>query len=236
MAPASVDALLAHAAELEQRDVVVAAELDAIGDLEERTDAVRMRAVEAGAAVERIPVEVEEIRSRRRDAELEAAAARSALERAETRLASLESGRRRRVDELERARKEAATAHDALTDANTRRERLDEREAALLADERTLEAQREELARLAAAIAADVRSVGRIAEAAGREPGGTFADLDEWAAHVRSALLVARGTLEAERERIVTEANVLGASVFGEELGASTVALVRRRLEAHIAP
>jgi hypothetical protein len=38
--------------------------------------------------------------------------------------------------------------------------------------------------------------------------------------------------LEAERERVVVEANVLGTSVLGEELGAASVALVRRRLEA----
>jgi hypothetical protein len=38
--------------------------------------------------------------------------------------------------------------------------------------------------------------------------------------------------LETERERVVVEANVLGASVLGEQLGASSVALVRRRLES----
>ena len=233
MAPAPGDALLAHAAELERRDDAVAEELETLRELEERTDAVRARAVAVRAALERIPAELEDLRRRRRDAELEAAAALAELERADARLAALEAGRRRRVEELERARKEAATAREALTDANARRERVGEREAALRADERALAAEGEELARVAAGIAVDVRSVRRIAEAAGRDPGGTLAALDEWAAHVRSALLVARGTLETERERTVTEANVLGASVLGEELGASSVALVRRRLEAH---
>ncbi|MCZ7587950.1 MAG: hypothetical protein M5U27_03630 [Gaiella sp.] len=93
-------------------------------------------------------------------------------------------------------------------------------------------AERDELGRVAAGIAADVRRVRRIAETAGRLPGAAFADVDEWAAHVRSVLFVVRGTLEAERERIVAEANVLGASVLGEDLGVSSIALVRRRLEA----
>jgi chromosome segregation ATPase len=236
MAPASGDALLAHAAELERRDDAIAEQLEVIRALEERTEAVRARAVDAGAALERIPGELEELRRRRRDAQAEAAAARTEVERADARLlAALESGRRRRVEELERARKEAATAREALTDATARRERVDELEAALRADERALAAEGAELARIAAATAAEARSVGRIAEAAGREPGETFDAIDEWAAHMRSALLVARGTLETERERIVVEANVLGASVLGEELGTSSVALVRRRLEAHLA-
>ncbi len=51
---------------------------------------------------------------------------------------------------------------------------------------------------------------------------------------MRSALLVARGSLEAERERIVVEANALGAAVLGESLGARSVALVRRRLETEL--
>jgi hypothetical protein len=59
-----------------------------------------------------------------------------------------------------------------------------------------------------------------------------LAELEDWGGQVRSALFVARGTLEAERERVVVEANVLGASVLGEQLGASSVALVRRRIEA----
>ena len=77
-----------------------------------------------------------------------------------------------------------------------------------------------------------MRDVGRVTESAGRAPGTSLADLDDWGSLVRSALFVARGTLEAERERVVLEANALGTSVLGEQLGTSSVALVRRRLEA----
>ena len=91
----------------------------------------------------------------------------------------------------------------------------------------------EELARAAEKVAVDLRHLGRLADGARRDPGATLEELDDWGGQVRSALFVARGTLESERERIVVEANVLGASVLGEQLGASGVALVRRRLEAH---
>jgi hypothetical protein len=44
-------------------------------------------------------------------------------------------------------------------------------------------------------------------------------------------LLVSRGTLEAERERVVVEANELAALVLGDSSAGSSVTLVRRRLE-----
>ncbi len=148
-------------------------------------------------------------------------------------LATLESSRRRGVEELERARKESATAQEALDDARSRSARVEELATALRADEQALRDEAEELAEAATALAADVRRIGRIAEVAHRDPGRTLAELDDWGGQVRSALFVARGTLEAERERVVVEANVLGSSVLGEQLGASGVGLVRRRLEAH---
>ena len=99
-------------------------------------------------------------------------------------------------------------------------------------DERALVAEGEALAKAAELVAEGVRDVGRVTESAGRAPGTSLAELDDWGSRVRSALFVVRGTLEAERERVVVEANVLGTSVLGEELGATSVAIVRRRLEA----
>ena len=100
--------------------------------------------------------------------------------------------------------------------------------------ERELHDEARALTRSAAAIALDLRRVPRVTEDAGREPE-TFAGVEDWGQLVRSALFVVRGTLEAERERIVTEANALGASALGETLGATSVALVRRRLERELA-
>ena len=65
-------------------------------------------------------------------------------------------------------------------------------------------------------------------------PGAGLDALAEWASHARSSLFVARGVLEQERDRIVTEANALGSAVLGEQLGGSSAALVRERLEARL--
>ena len=223
---------LAHAAELEQRDTEIANELAVVRDLEERVAAIRGRAGIVGEALERLPLEREDLARRCVEADEAVTAAREEVERTQSRVASLESGRRRRDDELERARKEAATARDVLADALAVRARVDERESALADEERALLAEGDALAEAAELVAEGVRDVGRVTESAGRAPGTSLADLDDWGSRVRSALFVARGTLEAERERVVLEANALGTSVLGEELGTSSVALVRRRLEA----
>ena len=66
-------------------------------------------------------------------------------------------------------------------------------------------------------------------------PGPSLVSVEEWGARARAALFVARGPLATERERIVIEANTLGSSVLGEPLGGSSAALVRRRLQQHLA-
>ena len=223
---------LAHAAELEQRDTEIANELAVVRDLEERVAAIRGRAGIVGEALERLPLEREDLARRCVEADEAVTAAREEVERTQSRVASLESGRRRRDDELDRARREAATSRDTLADALAVRGRIDERASGLVEDERALVAEGEALAKAAELVAEGVRDVGRVTESAGRAPGTSLAELDDWGSRVRSALFVVRGTLEAERERVVVEANVLGTSVLGEELGATSVAIVRRRLEA----
>jgi chromosome segregation ATPase len=226
--------LLADAAELERRDEAVAGELETIRSLAERAGAVRIRVEEVRAALDRLPAEREEVALLFRAAEEDVARSRDELERAGSRVASLEASRRRRQDELDRARKELATAREAQSDAEARIERLAERTAELEAQEQALDAERALLVRTAAEISSELRTNGRVTATAGREPGTTLPELDDWGGRVRSALFVARGTLETERERIVVEANALGSSVLGEPLGASSVALVRRRLEERL--
>jgi chemotaxis protein MotB len=223
--------LIAEVAELEQRDAAVARELEEVQRLEERAGAVRSRAGEVRRALERLPAELDELARRRTSADAVEAALRSELEVAEGRVASLESSRRRRADELERARSEAATARQALTDARAELERLAAADTELQAKGASLEQESGRLAHDAADVAQDLRAVERIMDAARREPGTTLDELDDWGGQVRSALFVVRGTLQTERERIVLEANALGSAVLGEELGASSVAVVRRRVE-----
>jgi chromosome segregation ATPase len=227
--------LLADAVELERRDEAVAGELDTIRSLADRIGAVRARAHEVRAALEQLPLEREDLAQRLNEAHAEAARSRDELARAEARVASLESSRRRREDELDRARKELATAQDAQRDVDARIARLGERTGELDAQHRALEAEADRLVGAAADAAAELRANSRITDAAGREPGTTLAELEDWGGQARSALFVARGTLETERERIVVEANALGSAALGEPLGASSVAVVRRRLEERLA-
>ena len=232
---ADAASLLADAAELERRDEAVAGELETIRSLAERAGTVRVRAEEVRAALDRLPAERDDLARLSGAAQEEAARAGEELGRAESRVAALESSRRRRQDELDRARKELETARQAQSDAEARIERLAERSADLDVHEQGLDRERALLVRAATELASELRANGRVTDAAGREPGTTLSELDDWGGHVRSALFVARGTLETERERIVVEANALGSAVLGEPLGASSVAVVRRRLEERLA-
>ena len=223
--------LLQDVVELERRDASIARELEIVRTLAEKAGAARSRAAAVRAAIERLPQELEELGQRREKTQAAEAEALAELEQAESRVAALESGRRRRPDELERARSEAATAGQALGDIRGQLARLDATETQLLEAGASLATEAERLVGDAGEIAAGLETMERLAEAARRSPGATLDDLEEWGAQVRSALFVVRGTLETERERIVLEANALGSAVLGEALGASSVATVRRRVE-----
>jgi chromosome segregation protein len=225
---------LAHIAELERRDATIARELETVRAVSERVGEVRTRASEIRTALERLPRELEELGPRLAEAEREVSRARSALDAAAKQLEELEGGRRHREEEIERARSAVATARDELVDAEHQLERLTAREAALLAEQVRLSQEGEALVLTAREVTSEIQNLARVAEGARDEPGGALEELEEWGARIRAALFVVQGNLEAERERIVAEANTLGASVLGETLGASSVAVVRRRLEERL--
>jgi chromosome segregation ATPase len=225
---------LAHATELERRDAAVARELETVRALTERVSGLRTRAAEIRSALERLPRELQELVPRLAEAETDVSRARSALETAEKRLEELERGRRRRDDDVERARSEVATARDELTDAEHQLERLTALQAQLLAEQRALGEEAEALVLAAGEVASEIRDVPGVAAGTWDDPGASLEQHEEWGARIRAALFVVQGTLEAERERIVAEANALGASVLGETLGATSVALVRRRLQERL--
>lgn len=222
---------LAHAAQLERRDAVLGRELETIVELAQRAATIRGRANEISEALSGIPGSLAEIDVRRREIEVDAERARSELAAAEARVAELETARRQKADQLDRARSESSTAREQLADAGAQLERLTATQEELHLQEESLRKEADALPRAAAVVAAEIRSLACVTEAAGAEPGVTLDDVEEWGARVRSALFVARGTLEMERERIVVEANALGTAVLGESLGGSSVAVIRRRLE-----
>src|SRR6185436_2291455 len=102
-APVAVPAdALAHAAELDRRDTEIANELEVVRDLEERVGAIRGRAGGVRQALERVPLEREDLDRRRIEADEAVTAAHADVDRTESRVASLEAGRRKRDDELGR--------------------------------------------------------------------------------------------------------------------------------------
>lgn len=231
MAPVAAD-LLSHARELERRDAAVAGELERVVALSEAAAALRERVGELQAARAGFPGERERLGALRLDAEAEVARATRELETAEKRLADVGSSRRTREDDLERAAKEAATAREGAEDARAQVDRVAESLAQLEASAREVEREEAELGRQAEELAAEIGSLRRVPDSATRELRPGLDGLAEWASHVRSSLFVARGVLEQERDRIVTEANALGSAVLGEQLGGSSATLVRERLEA----
>lgn len=230
------DDALTLARDLEQRDGAVAARLVVVTSLSEAVAEFRTRVGELQEARAALPTERERLAERRGAVDAELRRAEAELEGAEARLSGLERSPRGRQDELERAAKEAATAREALADARTSVDRVAEALAALDDSERRRRREETELAELAAALFGEIEAAERVAASATQPPGSGLDALEGWASRSRAALFVARGTLETERERIVLEANLLGTSVLGEPLGASSVALVRRRLEAHASP
>jgi hypothetical protein len=231
VAGTSREELVAHAAALERCDAELAAELGMLTDLAERAGTLRARAAEIHQVLERLPHELDELAGREVDARAEVDVAQAELTRAEERVAALSRARRRKQDELERAEREASTARDLLDDTRAEVDRLGVRADALRASEHELHTEAATLPAMAKAIAAELVRIRRVPEAPGMKPGDTLAELEEWGLLVRSSVLVARGALEAERERIVVEANALASGALGEPLAASNVALVRRRLE-----
>ena len=201
--------LVSHAAELERRDAEVAEGLESLAEVADRAAALRARAAEIRETLERLPDDLDELGRRADEASAELEAARTEAAQADERVVALSRSRRRKKEELDRA----------------------EREGALRATEPGLRDEADELARAGTSIAGELARMHRVPDAAGLQPGKSLAELEEWGLLVRSAVLVARGTLETERERIVVEANVLAAGALGEPLAGSSVALVRRRLE-----
>jgi len=222
-----MDPRLAFAAELEQRDATVAVRIGALAELSAEVELIRARAAEIGSLLEALPAE----RAHLDDADAEAVRdrelARAGLAEAE---ATLE--RARREDARDTARRAVTLAAAAVQAGAERRVRLIERRATLEQEAERLGAEAVDLERRAAAAAASLEESSRVSSIAAPEPG--LSGIVDWGSRAHAAVVVARGGLESERERIVREANELAASVLGEPLYTASVALVRRRLETEL--
>lgn len=226
--------LVAYVRELESRDLDLAARIDDVVGLSRRVDDVGGRARRVRGALEAIPGEIEQAERAERDARAREAEARQDLVGAEQRLEEARRSRRAGDDvraAAERAaRRAAVAAEDAAATVAAMRKRLE----ALVRDEAALQAEAEGLDVEALHVAAEVAATPRVSDSGRSVPGVSLAEIEEWGARAHAALFVVRGGLENERERIVLEANTLAATALGDHVGGTSIALVRKRLEASL--
>jgi DNA repair exonuclease SbcCD ATPase subunit len=223
------DPLLAYARELEDADRALARAADEVEELRRETASVRGRAQEVEALLARLSTAREEAAEAVRVAARELDRRAEELRAAEAELAEAERGRDE--ERIAAARRAVVRSRDT---ASVVRGRVDRARSASEHVEREAERAREDaplLERRARELAARLGSAPRVAAHAAEPPPEGLAGTVAWAARAEAALFVARSALDSERDRVVREANELGASVLGEPLSATSVALVRERLE-----
>lgn len=219
-----MDPSLAYALELEQRDETAAALLATLGALDRRVSEARARAEQVAAFRARLPADRTHLETALSEAGRELEAAREAFARAREAVE-----RARNEDARATARRHEAHAASDLHTTEGRRDRLAARQQALAREAEQAEEEAAALDAVARELSSELESAPRVARPEPPAPG--IEGVLEWAARVHAAVFVARSGLETERERVVREANELAASVLGEPLYATSVALVRQRLE-----
>jgi len=122
-------------------------------------------------------------------------------------------------------------SREVAADAAAHIERVADSQRRLLGDEQAARGEATLLAREAADTATAVSELPRVSDTGRTQPGETLAELAAWADRVGAALLVVRGGLVGERERLLREAGELATAALGEPLYGASVSMVRRRLE-----
>jgi len=213
--------------ELEARDEALAAAIADLLALEHETERLRVRATEIEALRERLPEERRALAQRLADGRDELDRRRADARRAQEELARAEEKGNR--DQIAAARRALVWATDEASSAAKRVARIEQLRDDLEREATEAEQQAPTLEERAAQTAVELARVERLNATA--VPGPGLAAVIDWAARERAPLLVARSSMERERESVVREANELGAAILGEPLIATSVASVRRRLE-----
>jgi chromosome segregation ATPase len=223
------DRLLLLARELEARDERLAAAIAEVGALQRSAEDVRERALAVEEFLERLPLERETAETALGDAQNEAHARSRALADAEDELARAEQSADR--ERVAAARRELVRAGDAAASAERKLARAREALEELARRAESLRAEAPRLAERARGLAGELARLPRISGQATAEPAPGLEGTVEWGSRARAALLVVRSGLDTERERVVREANELAASALGEPVAATSVSLVRERIE-----
>jgi chromosome segregation ATPase len=219
---------LAVLEELERADSDVSATLAELESLAAEVEKVRLRALELGSFLARLPDERERLAAASAEAARRVEAARAELAAAERELAAAEEREDR--EDVSAARNAVVRARDALRMAERR---ASEAESELRGLESEAQAAREEASELverAARLADELKNRPRLPRSAGELPGRDLSSVSEWASTARAALFVAKGSVAAERDAIVRQASELGSVVLREPVFAASVAEVVRRI------
>jgi predicted nucleic acid-binding Zn-ribbon protein len=185
-----------------------------------------------GAAVAARDAEIARIRSRAE--EIETALALQPAERArrDRELVDAAEELERRRSELDRAERElaAATDDDAREHARHAVERALDHIAVAQSRIDRAEAARAELEQEVADLPAERQALEDQARALAGTPelGGSLVD---WASRAHADAFVAAGQIDAERERVIREANELASMLLGEPTYGATVAQALARVE-----
>ena len=221
------DRSLALATEIERRDGDVEAALEVVAELAGRAEEIRGRSEALTILLESVPGELARLDRSGAEARDASTATATALADAERRLAAAPT------DDCAR---ELDTAREAATVAAAWYGHVVEERAALLETERRSRNEIVELGEQAREVATRLDDVPRVSQSGRERPGESLTELAEWGRRVQAALFIVRGQLEAERDRLIREANELAGAVLGEQLAGSSVALVRKRLEEALRP
>jgi chromosome segregation ATPase len=216
---------------LEQRDGELAGSLETVDGLLERARRIHDRSLELDAFLTDVPGRLSALEREEAEARDRRATADRAVLDAEAEVEQV--GRSRRANEDQRAQAARALTHarEAAADAAARIERIDSQRVRLGEEERTSRAEATALAGDARQAAVAVRQLPRVSESGRAEPGTALTDLAAWSDRVHAALLVVRGGMVSELERVVREAGEIGAVALGEPLAGASVVAVRQRLE-----
>jgi hypothetical protein len=206
--------------QLAEQDAELAARTTRLAELDRATAALRDRAETIDAFFASYPAEETRRRSAVADAGADLEGRRKELKEAEDTLE-----RAKDEEAREYARRAVTRAVDHVAVASARLERAEAEHLELELEAAALPSDVPDLERRAAAIAAEVADVP--------QPGEGPRALVDWSSHAHAELFVATRQLDAQRERIIREANELGTMLLGEPTYGSTAAQVFARVEAH---
>ena len=217
------------ARELEERDARLARAIEEVRALEAEVGEVRAHAEGIATIRAAYPFERDRLEQTLAEAREELSARAAELAGAEAELARAKAGEQEAA-----ARRLVTRTADAAASARRKVERSEEELDLLEQEARRAEERLPLLQEQAGALSGRLAGLSRVTDV----PAGP-SDLEsllDWGSRARAALFVAGGGLETERERVVREANELGAAVLGEAALAASVATVRERIERASGP